>query len=154
MTQCQSLAPHTIHRKEISLCAKRLRNHTIVGSTFLQFSPNLSGATAEQSNVHLNYSLCYILADYFSNDATVKTKHPFQGMLNLGMKSKRGQYVFRLFFKIALCSATSLKRSRREFFMDVDEPSSILKNDHTLRKKVSDYKTSLLVVKMLTPFCV
>ena len=24
----------------------------------------------------------------------------------------------------------------------------------TLRKKVSDYKTSLLVVKMLTPFCV
>jgi len=46
----------------------------------------------------------------------------------LGVKPKRGCYVFWLFFKIGLCSATSLKRSRRELSIDVAEHGSMLKN--------------------------
>jgi len=45
----------------------------------------------------------------------------------LGVKPKRGWYVFCLFFKIALCSAVLFKRSRRGLSIDVAEHSSMLK---------------------------
>ena len=46
----------------------------------------------------------------------------------LGVKPKRGWYVFWLFFKIGLCSAISFKRSQRELSIDVAEHTSMLKN--------------------------
>ena len=46
----------------------------------------------------------------------------------LGVKPKRGYYVFWLFFKIGACSGISFKRSRRELSIDVAEHRSILKN--------------------------
>ena len=57
-----------------------------------------------------------------------KNKTPFWGLLYLGVKPKRGWYVFRLFFKVGLCSAISFKRSRRELSIDVAELLSMLKN--------------------------
>jgi len=47
----------------------------------------------------------------------------------LGEKLKWGYYVFWLFFKIDMCSATPFKRSRRELSIDVAEHRSILKNN-------------------------
>ena len=44
----------------------------------------------------------------------------------LGVKRKRGWYVFSYFFKIGECSAISFKRSRRELSTDVAEHRSIL----------------------------
>jgi len=46
----------------------------------------------------------------------------------LGVKPKRRWYVFRLFFKIGLCSAISFKRSRWELSIDVAEHRSVWKN--------------------------
>jgi len=47
----------------------------------------------------------------------------------LGVKSKRGWYVFwLLFFKTGLCSVTSFKRSRRELSINVAKLRSTLKN--------------------------
>ena len=46
-----------------------------------------------------------------------------------GVKPKQGWYVFWLFFKIGLCSAISLERTRRELSIDVAEHRSILKNN-------------------------
>jgi len=47
----------------------------------------------------------------------------------LGKKTKQGRYLFWLFFKIGLCSAILLlKRSRREFSINVPENRSMLKN--------------------------
>jgi len=45
----------------------------------------------------------------------------------VGVKLKRGYYVFWLFFKIEVCSAPSFKRSRRKLSIDVAEHRSILK---------------------------
>jgi len=45
------------------------------------------------------------------------------------LEPKRGYYVFWLFSKIGLCSATSFKRSRRELSIDVAEHRSMLKNN-------------------------
>jgi len=42
-------------------------------------------------------------------------------------------YVFRLFFKIGLCSAISFKMSRRELSIDMSEHGSILKNKVVMR---------------------
>jgi len=47
----------------------------------------------------------------------------------LGMKPKRGWYVFWLFFKIGLCSSTSMESSRRDLSNDVAEHGPILKNN-------------------------
>jgi len=58
---------------------------------------------------------------------TVKTKPRF-GECYLGVKPKRGWYVFGLFFMAGLCSAISFKRSRRELSIDVAQHRSILKN--------------------------
>jgi len=44
-----------------------------------------------------------------------------------------GQHVFRLFFKVYLCSALSLKWSRRELSIDVAEHRSALKNNGVVR---------------------
>jgi len=46
----------------------------------------------------------------------------------LGVKPKRGWFVFWLFFKIGLYSAISFKRSRRELSVHVAEHRSVLKN--------------------------
>jgi len=51
----------------------------------------------------------------------------------LGVKLKRGNFVFWLFFKTGLCSAISFKRSRRELSIDVAEYSSILRNNGAMR---------------------
>jgi len=51
----------------------------------------------------------------------------------LGVKLKRGWYVFWLFFMIDPCSATSFKRSRRELSINVAEDRSILKNIAKIR---------------------
>jgi len=61
---------------------------------------------------------------------TVKTKYPVLGIAVpvLGVKSKRGWYVFWLFFKIGLCSAISFGRSWRDLSIDVAEQRSKLKN--------------------------
>jgi len=45
----------------------------------------------------------------------------------LDVKLKRG-YVFWIFFKIDLCSATSFERSRRELSIDVAEHRSMLRS--------------------------
>jgi len=50
-------------------------------------------------------------------------------MIVLGVKPKRWWYVFWLFFKLDLCSATSFERSRQELSMDVAEHESIFKNN-------------------------
>jgi len=47
----------------------------------------------------------------------------------LGVKPKRGWYVFWLFYKIGLSSAISLERTRRELSIDVAENRSIWKNN-------------------------
>jgi len=59
------------------------------------------------------------------------TIHPFQGVPPsvLGVKLKRGLYVFWLFFKIDLCSATSMESSPRDLSNDVAERGSILNNN-------------------------
>jgi len=46
----------------------------------------------------------------------------------LSVKPKRGWYVVWLFFQIGLCSAISLKRSRRELSIHVAEYRSTLEN--------------------------
>ena len=46
----------------------------------------------------------------------------------LGVKPKRGWYVFWRIFKVDLCSAISFERSRRELSIDVAEHRSMLKN--------------------------
>ena len=58
-------------------------------------------------------------------------KHPVLGnaIPVLGVKLKRGLYVLWSFFKIALCSAISFKRSRRELSIDVAEHRSTLRNN-------------------------
>jgi len=63
-------------------------------------------------------------------DEHSKNKTPVSGnaIPVLGVKPKRGRYVFWLFFKIGLCSAISFKRSRRELSIDVAEHRSTLKN--------------------------
>jgi len=51
--------------------------------------------------------------------------------LNISLSwNVREQYVFWLFFKKGLCSATSFERSRWELSIDVAEHRSILKNNH------------------------
>jgi len=64
-----------------------------------------------------------------------KNKSPVSGnaIPVLGVKPKRGWYVFWLFFKIDLCSAISFIRSRRELLIDVAEQRSILKNKGVVR---------------------
>ena len=59
-----------------------------------------------------------------------KSKTPVLGntIPVLGVKLKRGCYVFWLFSKIALCSVISFKRYRRELSIDVAELGSMLKN--------------------------
>jgi len=46
----------------------------------------------------------------------------------LSVEPKQGWYLFWLFFKIGICSALSLKRSRRELYIDVAEYRPTLKN--------------------------
>ena len=46
----------------------------------------------------------------------------------LGVKPKRARYVLRYFFKIDLCSATSMESSRRDLWNNVAKHRSILKN--------------------------
>ena len=48
---------------------------------------------------------------------------------SVGMKPKRGWYVFRLFFKISPRSSTSMEISRRDLFNDMAEHRQILKNN-------------------------
>jgi len=55
---------------------------------------------------------------------------------DLGIKLKRGFYVFWLFFQIGMCSPISFKRSRRELSIDMAEYRSILKNKGVLRMLV------------------
>jgi len=55
----------------------------------------------------------------------------------LSTKLKRELTVLRLFFKIELCSAISIKRSRRELSIDVTESRSILKNKVIMRTLVT-----------------
>jgi len=62
-----------------------------------------------------------------------KNKTSFWGMPVSGVQTKRGWYVFWLFFKIALCSDVSFNRSRRELSNDVAEHWSILKNKGVVR---------------------
>jgi len=64
---------------------------------------------------------------------TVKKQNPVvvNAVPILGVKPKRGWYVYWLFFKIDLCSAISFKRSRRELSIDVAERKSMLKNNQT-----------------------
>jgi len=60
----------------------------------------------------------------------------------LGVKSKRGCYVFRLYFKIGLCSAMSFKSFRRELSIDVAQHRSMLKhyqNTHYFRFTFNTY---------------
>jgi len=49
----------------------------------------------------------------------------------LGVKPKRRHFVFRLFFNVDLCSATSMENSRRDLLNDVAEHRPILKNNQT-----------------------
>ena len=53
-------------------------------------------------------------------------------ILVLDVKPKRGLYVFWLFFKIDLCSATSFNRSRQELSIDVAEHESALTNSQNI----------------------
>jgi len=46
----------------------------------------------------------------------------------LGVKPKRGWYVFRLVFEIGVCSAISSESFRRELSIDVAEHRTIVKN--------------------------
>jgi len=46
-----------------------------------------------------------------------------------GVKLERGYYLFWLFFKIDLCSATSIGSSRQDLLNDVAENRFILKNN-------------------------
>ena len=48
----------------------------------------------------------------------------------------------------------SANQNRCGDYFDCHNTNKNCYHNYTLRKKVSDYKTSLLVVKMLTPFCV
>jgi len=54
----------------------------------------------------------------------------------LGVKPRRGWYVFLLFFKTGLRSAIYFKRSRRELSIDVAEHRSILKNKKAVRSLI------------------
>jgi len=61
-----------------------------------------------------------------------KNKTPVSGrefFTVLGVKLKWQWYVFWLFFKIGLCSATSMESSRRDLLNDVADHRSILKNN-------------------------
>jgi len=60
-----------------------------------------------------------------------KNKTPILGnaVSVLGMKLKQGQYVFWSFFKIDLCSATSMESSRQDLLNDMAEQRSILKTN-------------------------
>jgi len=66
---------------------------------------------------------------------TLKTNPPVLGnaIPVLGVKPKRGWYVFRSFFKMGLCLAISFKRSRWELSIDVAGHRSILKNKGIVR---------------------
>jgi len=58
---------------------------------------------------------------------TVKTKTLFgECFTYFGCETKTMWNVFRLFFKIGLCSAISFKRSRRELSIDVAEHRPML----------------------------
>ena len=48
----------------------------------------------------------------------------------------KGGCIFSLFFKIALCSATSMESSRRDLFNDVAEHKPILKNNQNTHKSL------------------
>jgi len=81
----------------------------------------ISGNTSQSTNCpSLSYSHTCL--------STVKTKRPFHGVLYLvlGVKLKRG-YVFWLFFKIDLCSATSMESSRRDLLNDMPKHRSTIK---------------------------
>jgi len=78
-----------------------------------------------------------IVAILVSPIYTVKTKKQFWGIVPvLGVKPKRGWYVFGLFFKINQSSFISFKRSRRELSIDVAEHRSILKNKGEMRNLI------------------
>ena len=62
-----------------------------------------------------------------------KNKTPVIGScIPVGCETKT-RYVFWLFFKIGLCSATPFKRCRRELPIDVADHRSILKNKGVMR---------------------
>jgi len=70
----------------------------------------------------------------------------------LGMKLKRGCYVYWLFFEIGICSAISLKWPRRELSIDVAGNRFILKNyQHTHYPRVCSILFSF-IPKMGTAF--
>jgi len=84
-----------------------------------------------------------------------KYKTPFRGSFVpvLGVKPKRGWYVFWLFFNIDQCSATSLESSRRDLLNDMAERLPIWKKKgRTIPVLVSHtHKTALAFPK--TGFC-
>jgi len=55
----------------------------------------------------------------------------------LGVKSKRGCYLFSLFFKIGQCLAISFERSRRELSIDVAERRSMLRNYQNTHRRTN-----------------
>jgi len=67
----------------------------------------------------------------------------------VGVKPKRGQYVFWLFFKIGPCSAISFKSSRRGLFIEVAEHRSMLKNDQN-----AHYPRFSLTTEVLFLLCI
>jgi len=86
-----------------------------------------------QNEVEWQSYVCIVDLDsneIFSQMITVKIKPRFVNAILvpvLGVKPKRGWYVFWLFFKMEQCSAISFKRSRRELSIDVAEHRSMLK---------------------------
>ena len=74
--------------------------------------------------------LFQVLRDRLEEIEHSKNKTPVLGddIPVLGVKRKRGWYLFWLFFKIGLCSAITFKRSRRELSNDVAEHRSMLKS--------------------------
>jgi len=79
-------------------------------------------------SLNVSYQRCALVQQTHSLHSKNRTLVLGNAVTVLGMKPKRGCYVFRLFFKMGLCSAISFKRSRRELSIDVAEHRSILKN--------------------------
>ena len=80
--------------------------------------------------LHCFYTLRRLSRQGNSGNLQCKNKTPVlkNALPVLGVKSKRGCYVFWLLFKIGLCSATSIERSRRELSIDEAEHRSTLKS--------------------------
>ena len=99
--------------------------------TFFDLCSEDSGCMTEiEPNLTKLCSLCLTtdeIACITYNLLAVKKKHLFQGVLTcFGYEKKRRLFVFWLFFKIDLCSATSIECFRRDL-NPINEFKSILK---------------------------